>query len=62
MLASLAMPGTLYHQVPLFQKDLQALLRTVCEQQPESQVNEDEVNTALMQFYDDDYALHCHRV
>ena len=63
MLFSLAMPNMQYHGLPLWDEDLLQLLREHLDNSPGGceGVSAHDVSEVLLNFYDDPYALHCHR-
>jgi len=63
MLCSLAMPNMHYHALPLWDEDLLQLLRDHLDNSPGGceGVSAHDVSEVLLNFYDDPYALHCHR-
>ena len=63
MLSSLAIPGVPYHALPLWDEDLLHLLRQHLDENPGGceGVTAHDVAEVLLNFYDDHYALHCHR-
>ena len=63
MLASLALPDVPYHALPLVEEDLVDLLRQHLDKNPGGceGVTARDVAEVLLKFYDDGYALHCHR-
>ena len=63
MLASVALPDVPYHALPLVEEDLVDLLRQHLDKNPGGceGVTARDVAEVLLKFYDDGYALHCHR-